>query len=33
MKTDLRRIPCVGPRTEEDLIRLGYTSVDRKSVV
>lgn len=28
MKTDLRRIPGVGPRTEEDLIRLGYTTVE-----
>ena len=28
MRTDLRRIPGVGPRTEEDLIRLGHTTVE-----
>lgn len=27
MKTDLRQIPGVGKQTEQDLIRLGYTSV------
>lgn len=26
-KTDLRRIPGVGPRTEEDFIALGFDSV------
>ncbi len=28
MKTDLREIPGVGVKTEEDLIALGYTSVE-----
>lgn len=28
MKTDLRRIPGVGVKTEEELIAMGYTSVE-----
>lgn len=27
MKTDLQTIPGVGPRTEADLVRMGYQSV------
>ncbi len=27
MKTELRKIPGVGKATEEDLIRLGYTTI------
>ena len=28
MKTDLRRIPGIGPKTEQSLIALGYPSVE-----
>ncbi|MBU5450550.1 helix-hairpin-helix domain-containing protein [Acetivibrio sp. MSJd-27] len=28
MKTDLQNIPGVGRKTEEDLIALGYTTID-----
>jgi len=28
MKTKLRKIPSVGPRTEQDLIGLGYTTIE-----
>jgi len=27
MKTELRKIPGVGPQTEKDLIRLGYSTI------
>lgn len=28
MKTDLRKLPGVGKKTKEDLIRLGYTNLE-----
>ena len=28
MKSELRKIPGVGPKTEQDLIALGYTTIE-----